>query len=119
MQECMVETRNAYEGHKDEIEDAVRRERDKAERLWEEDKLLRLIDAHFGLEKYAREETENNFVIDYCKTVEKLSCKGCCHVKDRTCTGKNLRGRTIIGCPRQAKHEECHIGNYQMEDAKR
>jgi hypothetical protein len=105
IQERLVATRNAYEGHSNALEDPGKREQEKAERLREEEELLRLIDVHFDLTKYGAEQIGNTLVVDYCKTVEKLSCKGCCRLKDMTCTGKNLRGRTVIGCLKQTKHE--------------
>lgn len=73
------------------------------------EKIYRLLDTHFDMEKHLEKSPEGIIKIDFEVIIETLSCEQCSHF-EMECKGERLKGKAVIECLEQSKHESCQIG---------
>lgn len=73
------------------------------------EKIYRLLDTHFDIEKHLKKSAEGIIEINLEAIIETLSCEECSHFR-MECKGRNLKGQAVMECLIEDKHKYCDSG---------
>jgi len=87
----------------------MKKEWEKVKEAQNLEKIYRLLDTHFDIEKHLVRLPDGIIKINVRAIIETLSCEECSHFP-MECKGNNLKGEAIIECLLKDRHKYCESG---------